>query len=188
MLRFKITTQPTIEPLTAAEAMAHCRETDTTLESKFESLITSAREYAETVTGRALAVKTVTAVCDFFPASGVIELPIVPIVTLTSLTYKNEDGDETDISNRVIVDDYSNPPKLVLKESSTWPTETLYQVNPIKIVYQAGETPSHKIKQAMLLLVGHWYENREEVVVGQESFTVPFDAEAILQQERHPYT
>ena len=194
MLNYKITTQPTTEPVTVAEAMQQCRLTasdiaaDANLTAELERLIVAARKYAEGVTGKSLAVKTVTAVCDSFPASGVIALPVSPIKTLTSLSYKNADGVSVDITDRVIVDDYSFPSRLVLKSSQSWPTETLYGVNPITITYVVGDSTSGNIKAAMLLMIAHWFDNRAEVVTGQESFSIPFGAEALLGQERHPYT
>jgi uncharacterized phage protein (predicted DNA packaging) len=39
-----------------------------------------------------------------------------------------------------------------------------------------------KWKQAMLLLIGHWYEHREEVGVQMQK--VPMGAEALLWQDR----
>lgn len=196
MLKFKITTEPTAtqEPLTNSEAMQQCRLTnsdlsaDENLAAELTRLIVAARKYAENATGKSLAEKTVTAVCDSFPANGVIELPVNPIKELVSLTYKKADGSTSDITSLVIVDDFSNPSRLVLKVSSSWPTDTLYEVNPIVIIYKAGETPGGNIKAAMLLMIGHWFDHREEVVIGQESFSIPFGAEALLGQERHPFT
>lgn len=194
MLNYKITTQPTTEPVTVAEAAQQCRLTasdlaaDTNLTAELQRLIVAARKYAEGVVGKSLAEKTVTAVCDSFPAGNVIELPVSTIKTLTSLSYKNEAGASTDITNRVIVDDFSFPSRLVLKSSQSWPTETLYEVNPITIVYVAADTTTGNIKAAMLLMIAHWFDNRAEVVTGQESFSIPFGAEALLGQERHPYT
>ena len=194
MLNYKITTQPTTEPVTVAEAAQQCRLTasdlaaDTNLTAELQRLIAAARKYAEGVTGKSLAEKTVTAVCDSFPAGNVIELPVSTIKTLTSLSYKNEAGASTDITNRVIVDDFSFPSRLVLKSSQSWPTETLYEVNPITIVYVTADTTTGNIKAAMLLMIAHWFDNRAEVVTGQESFSIPFGAEALLGQERHPYT
>ncbi|ENT2841557.1 TPA: phage gp6-like head-tail connector protein, partial [Klebsiella pneumoniae] len=37
------------------------------------------------------------------------------------------------------------------------------------------------VKAAMLLLIGHWYENRETVSVGQAATDIPFTVEALLQ-------
>ena len=194
MLNYKITTQPTTEPVTVAEAAQQCRLTasdlaaDANLTAELQRLIVAARKYAEGVVGKSLAEKTVTAVCDSFPAGNVIELPVSTIKTLTSLSYKNEAGASTDITNRVIVDDFIFPSRLILKSSENWPTETLYEVNPITIVYVTADTTTGNIKAAMLLMIAHWFDNRAEVVTGQESFSIPFGAEALLGQERHPYT
>ena len=40
------------------------------------------------------------------------------------------------------------------------------------------------VKSAMLLLIGHWYESREAVTLGQAVSTIPFAVEAILQPYR----
>ncbi|EPY7018593.1 head-tail connector protein [Klebsiella michiganensis] len=40
------------------------------------------------------------------------------------------------------------------------------------------------VKAAMLLLIGHWYEHRETVVVGQTAIEAPFAVEALLQPYR----
>lgn len=40
------------------------------------------------------------------------------------------------------------------------------------------------VKHAIYMLVGHWYENRETVVVGTASSPVPMAAEALLDLER----
>lgn len=188
MLKYKITTAPTVEPITATEAKLHCRVTDSTDDTKFADLITAAREYAEAVTGQAFASQTITAACDFFPFKRFIELPKGPITALTSVIYTDADEVAHDITSDLAIDDFSVKPRLVLKPGKIWPGSSLYPVNAIKIVYVAGAAPSKQIKNAMLLLIGHWYENREEVVIGQESFTVPMAAEAILQQNRHTNT
>ena len=40
------------------------------------------------------------------------------------------------------------------------------------------------VRTAMLLLIGHWYANRESVVVGETAAQVPFAVEALLQPYR----
>lgn len=194
MLKYKITTQPTTEPVTVAEAAQQCRLTasdlaaDTNLTAELQRLIVAARKYAEGVVGKSLAEKTVTAVCDFFPFRGFIELPIGPIAALTSVIYTDADEATHDITSDLAIDDFSVKPRLVLKPGKGWPGSSLYPVNAIKIVYVAGAYFGGNIKAAMLLMIAHWFDNRAEVVTGQESFSIPFGAEALLGQERHPYT
>lgn len=56
-----------------------------------------------------------------------------------------------------------------------------------QVIYQAGYAGAgdvwaapQDIQQAVLLLVGHWYENRESVVVGTSAVEVPLSVQAIL--------
>ena len=41
--------------------------------------------------------------------------------------------------------------------------------------------PGDDVKAAMLLLIGHWYENRETVSLGQAATDIPFTVESLLQ-------
>ena len=43
---------------------------------------------------------------------------------------------------------------------------------------------NNDVKAAMLLLIGHWYANRESVAVGQTVAEVPLAVEALLQPYR----
>lgn len=189
-MRFK-TAAVTTEPITTAEAKTHLRVTDSSEDTKIADLIVAAREYAEAATGKLMAARVVTAVSNEFPSLNTpLTLPVGPVVVSASVTvsFKDIDGTTTDISTDVEVDSYSEKPELVLKPDESWPTDQLYPVNPVTVSYTAGATPSKRAKNAMLLLIGHWFDNREEVVVGQETYTVPFAAEALLQQERHTTT
>ena len=53
----------------------------------------------------------------------------------------------------------------------------LVEVDPVE-PDQMGLTPD--VEQAVLLLVGHWYANREAVVVGTISSVVPLAVERLL--------
>jgi uncharacterized phage protein (predicted DNA packaging) len=51
-----------------------------------------------------------------------------------------------------------------------------------------GEEPpvvKQKWKQAMLLLIGHWYEHRESVNIGNITTNIPMGAEKLLWQDRN---
>lgn len=51
----------------------------------------------------------------------------------------------------------------------------------VSITYRAGyaEVPP-AIKQAMLLLVSHWYENRDAALVGEAVMALPFAVDALI--------
>lgn len=68
----------------------------------------------------------------------------------------------------------------------TWTRRTLYE-NQSSPGYADDPAPillNYDVKAAMLLLIGHWYANRESVAVGQTVAEVPFAVEALLQPYR----
>lgn len=140
---------------------------DTTEDAYIESLITSAREYCEAFTRRALATQTIEAYFDRFPITGRLELPRPPLQSVISVKYKDSAGAETtmEANTDYIVDDESNIGAIVLPYGKSRPSFEPYAVNPIRVRYVAGYSESNpipkSIKRAMLLLIGHWYENRE---------------------------
>lgn len=162
---------------------------DVTEDDLISALITAAREYCEGFTGRALATQTLEAYPQRFPCADEIELPRPPLQSVTSVKYTDSDGDETTMTEDTdyIVDTDSTVGRIVLPYAETWPTATLYTVNPIKVRYVAGyETIPRSIKQAMLLLIGHWYANREAVLVGQGTMSkeIEFAVKALLTMQR----
>jgi len=150
-------------------------------------LITAAREYCEGFTGRALATQTIEAYLDRFPCGG-IELPCAPLQSVTSVKYKDSAGTETTMTANTdyIADDESNIGRIVLPYGKSWPSFTPYSVNPIKIRYVAGYYASdpipRSIKQAILLLIGHWYANRE--ATGNVGGQIEFAVKALLSMHR----
>jgi len=54
---------------------------------------------------------------------------------------------------------------------------------PASAAYFIGEMPQH-IRQAMLLMIGHYYEHREPIIAGQIISEVPMSAKFLLDTER----
>ena len=66
--------------------------------------------------------------------------------------------------------------------NNAWP-ETLDAINSVQITYAAGETtPPAPIKQAILLLIGQWFDERS-AVAGNLS-PMPNGVEALLANYR----
>lgn len=178
---YSIATAPTTEPVSIADAKMHIRAItgDTTEDAAIITpLITAAREYCENITGRALAAQTIEAFPNRFES--VIELPRPPLVSITSIKYTDDAGTETTMSATNYLADKVGG-RVAIKEI---PSFTPALVNPIKITYSAGYTTAPKLlRQAMLLLIGHWYSNREAVVVGAfASVEVKMAVDAMLKQ------
>jgi uncharacterized phiE125 gp8 family phage protein len=163
---------------------------DSTEDNLLSVLITAAREYCEGYTGRALATQTIEAYLDEFPCGDCIELPRPPLQSVTSVKYTDSAGTETTmtVTTQYLVDADSDVGRIVLPYGVSWPSFTEYPVNPIKIKYVCGYYASNlipkSIKQAMLLLIGHWYANREAVLTGSISKEIEFAVKALLSMYR----
>lgn len=189
-MSYKIITPVSTEPVTLAEAKLHTRVDNTDENALIEALITASREYCENITGRAFATQTLEAYRDYFPRyHDRFELPLAaPLQSVTSVKYKGSDGNETTMTadTDYIADTESDVGGIVLPYGATWPSFTKYTVNPIKIRYVVGYTDDNSIpksiKQAMLLLIGNWYENRE--ATGDVSPAIAFAVNALLAQWR----
>lgn len=178
-MKYAVTTEPTVEPVTISDAKAHLRTLAgdiTEDESVIFPLITAAREYCENITGRALASQTIKAYPDSW---GLWRLPRPPLTAVTSVKYYDKDNAEYTLAAANYQVDTVDGIILILEE----PSVALRELNPIVVEYTAGYSTCPKtIRQAMLLLIAHWYQNREAVVVGQVSTEVEITVGRLLKQ------
>lgn len=180
-MKYSILTAPKIEPVSLADAKMHIRAIcgDTTEDEAIISpLITAAREYCENITGRALAEQIIEAYPDKLTTK--IYLPRPPLVSIVSIQYTNECGAETTISPENYITDMAGG-CVAFKKLPQYQPDI---INPVKITYRAGYTDLPKtIRQAMLLMIGHWYANRETVAVGAlASVEIKLTTDALLKQ------
>lgn len=189
---------PTLEPVTLAEVKAHLRlDTTSNAEDTYlETLITAARAHIESVTNLALCTQTWDEYWDGWPSSEFL-LARAPLVSVTGLYYTDSTAVESTVAATVYdVDTDSTPGRILLGYGDVWPSATLHPKNPIRARYVAGYGSTAQvavasiprpIKQALLLLVGHWYEHREQTdsnVAGAELKSIPFGVDALLANYR----
>ena len=163
---------PVTEPITATEAKLHCRVDHNTEDAIFDRLIPVARRQCEDISKWAFVTRTYTAQLDHWPRGYQIELLYPPLQSVTSIVYIDADAVSHTFSvSYYIVDTHSVPGRIVLAKDETWPSENLRPGGAITITYVAGfgdpEDVPETYKAAMLLMIGHGYENRESVVVQQ---------------------
>lgn len=188
-LRMVRTVAPVTEPVHLDEVRDHLRVDITDDDTLIEALITAAREYVEQASRRALVTQTWRYNLDQFPAADEIELPRPPLKSVTSITYRDSDGTTHTLASSVYeVDTDSQPGRVRLAYGEDWPSDTLAETNPVRITFVAGYGDADDVpkrwKQAILLLVGHWYENREAVMVGSIPREIPFAVESLINLDR----
>lgn len=183
MIKYAVTTAPTAEPISLADAKVHLRTVtgDTSEDSAvITPLIQAAREYCENITGRALASQTVKAYPEKW---GRWRLPRPPLISVTSIKYYDEDGTESTLA----ATDYQVDAVDGQIDILTEPNVTLRDLNPIVVEYACGYTTGNALpaamRQAMLLLIGHWYMNRETVATGAvTAIEIDLTTRALLRQ------
>jgi len=181
-----LVTGPTAEPVGVPEAKDHVRVDQDTDDSLIDALIVTARRTVEAWRNEALITQTWNLILDAFPEGDTLRVPLPPLQSITHIKYTDADGDESTFSaDSYIVDTDSDPGRVVLKTGQSWPGTTLQAANGVEVRFvagygdAAGDVP-REVRQAMLLMIGHWYENREEVTVGQVARAIPLGAEALL--------
>ena len=113
-----------------------------------------------------------------------------PLQSVTSITYYDDDGYGTVFaSSDYIVDTDSTPGQIVLKNSASWPSFTPLEIGAVRIRFVCGYglavAVPEQFRQAIKLLVGHWYENREAIATsGAVPKEVPLAVESLLMLDR----
>ena len=169
---------PALEPVTLDDARAFVRMDDTAEDGLLATLIAAARIHIESVTGRALISQAWRAVLDCWPADRSVILPVSPVVSLTAITAYDADGTATELPlDGVLLDSAGAPARLFLPADFD-PPVLLRERQGIEIDYLAGfgDTAAAVpavLRQALLLLVGYWFENRDAVVLAGAGSIVP---------------
>jgi uncharacterized phiE125 gp8 family phage protein len=185
-----LVTAPQVEPVTLDEVKTHLRIDGTDEDVFLTALVKAAREYCESPgLNRALIAQTWDLWLDKWPDKDYIVLPRPPLLAVNSVKYYDtDDAEYTFDSVNYFVDTKSEPSRIALAYNKTWPTTTLRPANGIVVNFDAGYGTADKvpqtIKQAMLLLIGGWYENRESTIAGTIAREVPFSVKALLSPLR----
>lgn len=185
----RLTTRPTELPITLEEAKTHCRVTSTDDDDYLTALIEPVTTWVESYTNRALIYQTWTRYLDAFPR--VINLHRWPVVSVTSIKYIDTDGNQQTLSASVYrVDVHAG--RVTEAYDQQWP-DTRLLTNAVEVAYQAGYASSAQqlakipapLRHAMLLIVAHYYNNREATVPQISFEELPLGARALLDSQKH---
>ena len=151
-------------------------------DSLIGTYITTARRYIENYLRRKLISQTWKYFLQEWPEIDCFKLPYGNLQSVASISYKDYEGTiSTFGSSYYIVDTDSNPGKIVLAYNANWPTTTsLYPINPITVQFTCGfgddrsDVPQ-EIRDAIKMLVGWLYEQRESSILGGTNMSQVID-------------
>ncbi len=164
----KRATAPAVEPVTLAEAKAHCRVDASADDALIQGYITTAREWVEDYIDRSLVTQQLVMKLDAFPAE--IELPRPPMIasgtaTAVTITYVTGEagGTATLSSSEYRVDRDATPGVIRTLYAGSWPSHLLDQ-NSVTVSWWAGygdaASVPQRVKSAILMCVHELYEKR----------------------------
>jgi uncharacterized phiE125 gp8 family phage protein len=189
MHRPTLSTAPTATPVTYEEAVNHLRVDADDEEELIRGLIDAATAYFDGyygVLGRALVTQTWVQKYDGWDAK--MYLPVFPVASVSSVTYLNTSGGSSTVTSTdyaLYTDECGD--YVEFDQAFTYPTTSVESGPKITITYVSGVATTAvpaAIKQAMLLLIAHWFAQRETVNVGNISTALAFTVDAMIAPYR----
>ena len=160
-------TEPSVEPITLAEAKAQLRFDGTEEDDYITTLISVARDKVEGFCNRYWAKATCTLLFDNFP-SGIIPFDLYrpDIISIDSVTYLDTDNETQTVTGSTLDSD-----RRIMLNATAWPTDAIS----VKVNVTMGpdttaspqELPPKTIHQAMLLVITDLYNNRASLTTLQ---------------------
>lgn len=157
--------------------------------SQLTRLIGAAVRFYEKYTGRALLRQKWLLKLDGFPdQGGAIGLERPPVMSVDRIRYVDTSQVEQTLDPACYeLDPQDEIGWLVPAYDFVWP-ETLDKVNAVSVEFTAGfvtaSVVDENIQIALLLLIGHWFENREAVITGTIAVSAPLGVEDLLAPYR----
>lgn len=172
---------PAAEPVSLAAAKAQLRLDHDAEDDLVAALIPAARGLVELKTRRVLIDQGWRIALDGWPRRAPVRLSPLPVISVDAVTVYDEDGAPHVLAADEIEVDLVGG-RLVPSASARRPGRAL---NGIEIDLSCGygetaEAVPEPLRQAVLLLVGHWFEVREAASLGVVASPVALGFEALV--------
>ncbi len=177
-----VTSDPEAEPVTLTDLANHVRNDVSNLNAESGTIaiqIAAARQSVEELTGRALITRTQRLDWNESALPWEILIPDPPLIAVSSFAYTDSDGDAQTLveDTDFLVDTASRPGRLKPFRGLSWPALRDGIYGAAQITYTAGygtastDVPA-RLRQAVLMIAGHWYKFREPIIVGTISTAI----------------
>jgi uncharacterized phiE125 gp8 family phage protein len=179
---------PAVEPVTLDDAKAFLKVDTADDDDVIAALIAGARIHVEAQTRRALITQSWRLIRDTWPYGGRVPALPVPLRQLTAARIYRADGSTQSIDPAsFIVETAAAPAVLSFANGATPAPGRVAAGIELDIVAGYGDSAADvpaDLRQAIRLLVAHWYENRGLIAVGQQVGLLPASAAALIAPYR----
>lgn len=177
-------TAPAVEPVALEEVKAHLRVDGDAEDALIASLALTSRLHIEAALGLALVTQGWTLQLDRWPRDGVVKIPLWPVASIDEVRVIDADGLPQTIAPASFTVDVASRPARIVVDVTAMPRPGR-SVAGIGIDFVAGYGPDANavpapLRQALMLLIAHWYEHRDPIEVGAPSTVVPHSVNRLL--------
>ena len=177
-------TAPTLQLINVSQAKKFCRIDDDDSDAILTDLIAGAVSTAEAFLQMSLLPTIWRYTLDGFPAC--IVLPIGPVLTTDALaiTYVDSAGASQPLASSDYQIRLGESAEISPGYSKSWPATQPGTYDAVTVTFTAGYASAAAvpaaIKQGVRLIIGDFYENRENTVLGVTPTEMPLSARNLL--------
>jgi len=182
---FAVDTAASTAILTTAEAKTHLKVDTSADDTYIDNLISAATESAQIFTNRYFINTTLNQFGDTW--NDLATLFKSKVSSVVHIKYYDNDNTQQTLATSVYQKDLEHQPaRIGLKPNQSFPS-LADRISAVECQYivgygSAASDVPEGIRQAVLLTVGNWYENRQNVVVGHSVNELPKSAQYLLEQ------
>jgi len=179
-------------PVTVDEIKSDLRIQHTSDDTRITGLIAAATDFMDVpsgVIGKALIHQTWALSVETYGADNTIDIPVTPVSSITSIQY----FDNENVSRTLTVSDfylYGNQDRAWIKAKPGVVIPAVFdRLDAITVTFVAGFSDNsagvpNSIRQAMSLLISHWYENPTGVAARETVSELPFAVQSLINTNR----
>ena len=186
MKRSLVVTTAAVNPLfTTAQAKAHLKVDVSDDDTIIDNIVLAATQSCEIFTNQYFIDTVVTQYSDTW--NDFYTLYKSPVASITHVKYyDSNDSQQTLASSNYILGHYSKPARIGVAVGGTLPNLS-DRINAVEVKYTVGYGTASSdvpegIRQAVLLTIGNFYQNRESVITGRTATELPLSSQYLLEQ------
>ncbi len=185
MKTYQVITPASTYPVSLTEAKSHLKIDTSADDTYITSIIKAATQLSEEYTNRFFIATLIKQTCsDFAELETLFKSPLNLAFSTPVVQYYDSDNNfQTLSTNDYIVINQYEPSQIQLVDGKSFPTITKRNdavIARYTVGYGTASDVPEIIKQAILLTIGNFYQNRNSVVIGRIATELPMNVKWLL--------